>query len=369
MFDLSRITQLTTGTTRLFSAENVFGEKGKGGMAQVSDTPQPEVEKIGQHWKKSNPFARDLGQKWKVRPCINVLPSVETTLMQTEGPGRVTHIWITTNPKSYRDFILRMYWDGEDTPSVESPLGDFFCCGFSKPLNITSIPINVNPTGGMNSYFPMPFRKSAKITIENRGPELSPELFYAISVDAAPVADDEAYFHAKFRRTNPLTYMEDYLIIDGIKGKGHYVGTQLSWQQNSDGWWGEGEMKAFIDGDGEFPSYCTTGTEDYFGGAWCFNGNFSAPFLGYQDLMTLGMFGEKRQTNSVGNRHSMYRFHVTDPIRFQQDLKVVMQALSWRSEGRYLPVMDDLASVAYWYQAEPHAPFETLGKRDDLEVI
>ena len=369
MFDFSKITKITSGKTRLFSAENVYGKKGSGGMADITATPQQDVVDIGQIWGGPNSAARDLGQKWKVRPCITIAPESITTLLDTEGPGRITHIWFTVDQNRFRDLILRIYWDGEELPSVESPVGDFFCNGFSKALKITSIPINVNPTGGMNCYFPMPFRKSAKMTIENRRPEKIDGFFYAISVDEDEVAADEAYFHAMFRRTNPLKYMDDYLIIDGIKGKGHYVGTQICWQQNSGGWWGEGEFKAFIDGDTEYPSYCTTGTEDYFGGAWCFNDNYSAPFLGYQDMMTLGLFGEKRPTNDHGNRHSMYRFHIMDPIRFESDFKATIQAIGWRSEGRYLPLCDDIASVAYWYQLEPHAKFEALGSRDDLEVI
>ena len=377
MFSFSGITKLTKGQTRLFTAENVYGEKGRGGMAEVGTVPQPEVVKIGQVWGDGNP-ARDLGQKWKVRPCITLPAGSVTTIMDADGPGRITHIWITVDQKRYRDIILRMYWDGEDQPSVESPLGDFFCCGFSQALAITAIPINVNATGGLNCYFPMPFRKHAKITVENRAPEDHGGFFYAISMDADEVEADEAYFHAKFRRTNPLKYKDDYLVIDGIKGRGHYVGTQVCWQQNSSGWWGEGEFKAFIDGDTEFPSYCGTGTEDYFGGAWCYWNNFSAPFLGYQDMMVARAYGgeqdhdgnkEARNYNSVGNRHSMYRFHIMDPIRFQQDLRVYIQAIGWRSEGRYLPLCDDIASVAYWYQSEPHAKFEPLGSRDELEVI
>jgi len=369
MFNFSGITNLTEGKTRLFTAENVYGEKGKGGMAAVSDTPQPEVEKIGQVWEKSW-AAHELGQKWKVRPCITLPAKTTTTIMDTEGPGRITHIWMTVDPVRYRDIILRMYWDGEENPSVETPLGDFFCCGFAKPMHINAIPISVHASGGLNCYFPMPFRKHAKITVENRAPNEHKGFFYAISMDEDLVGPTEAYFHAKFRRTNPLPYMEDYLIIDGIEGKGHFVGTQMCWQQNTPGWWGEGEFKAFIDDDTEFPTYCGTGTEDYFGGAWGFCANYSGPFLGYQDMFNAGVYGQenKRDVTGLGNRHNMYRFHLLDPIRFQKNFKATMQALGWRSEGRYWPLMDDIASVAYWYQSEPHVKFEELGSRNDLEA-
>ncbi|MDD5675221.1 MAG: DUF2961 domain-containing protein, partial [Chitinivibrionales bacterium] len=221
-------------------------------------------------------------------------------------------------------------------------------------------PINVNPAGAFNCYFPMPFRKHAKITIQNRAPQDAPHFYYAISYALTNVENDDAYFHAQFRRVNPLKYKDDYVILDNVKGKGQYVGVYMAWQQNSSGWWGEGEFKAFIDGDRDFPTICGTGTEDYFGGAWCFGQNYSAPFLGYP----LGPCD-----GTPGRRHGLYRFHVLDPIRFQKGLKITMQAIGWRGEGRFLPLQDDIASVAYWYQAEPHAAFPTLGSRDDLEVV
>jgi len=368
MNSFSSITKLKKGQTRLITAENVYGEKGKGGMADVSATPQPEVEQIGQLWSVDpNGAARELGQKWKVRPCISLAPGSVTTIMDVDGPATITHIWITLESAYYRDIIIRAYWDGEETPSIEVPVGDFFGCPFNTRLKIAAIPINVNPSGGMNCYFPMPFRKHAKITVENRAPKQLNDFFYAISCELGDIADDELYFHAQFRRTNPLKYMDDYTIVDGIRGRGHYVGTQMGWQQNNKGWWGEGEIKAFIDGDDEFPTYCGTGTEDYFGGAWGFGDNYSAPYLGYQNLMKL----TKNDIDffSVGCRHALYRYHVMDPIRFESDLKVTMQAIGWRSEGRYLPLQDDICSVAYWYQTEPHNPFPALGSRNDLEVI
>jgi len=357
---LDGIARLSDEETRSITAENVFGRKGEGGKAEVSATPQQDVVKIGQRWDGPNGCARDLGQKWKVRPCITLPAGKATTIMDVDGPGTIRHIWMTVDSKYYRDLILRMFWDGEKTPSVETPIGDFFCNGWKTRVNILAIPINVNPSGGFNCYFPMPFRKHARITIENRSPADVSGFFYAINFSLGKAGRDQAYFHAQFRRTNPLPYKQDYVILDGVTGRGHYVGTYMAWQQNSSGWWGEGEFKAFIDGDTEFPTICGTGTEDYFGGAWGFGQNFSAPFLGYP----LGSCDGR-----PGNRHGLYRFHILDPIRFSKGIRVTMQALGWRSEGRYLPLQDDISSVAYWYQSEPHAEFPPLGDRDALEVI
>ncbi len=361
------ITALSEAETRSITAENVYGEKGRGGMAEVSETPPPEVVRLGQRWDGPNRCARDLGRTWKVRPCLTLPAQSTTTLMDVDGPGTIQHIWITVDPRRYRDLIVRMYWDGEQTPSVESPVGDLFCNSWKRRANILALPINVNPSGGFNCYFPMPFRRHARITVENRAPEDQGGFFYAINYALGQVGEREAYFHAQFRRTNPLPYKQDYTILDGAVGQGHYVGTFLAWQQNSDGWWGEGEFKAFIDGDGEFPTICGTGTEDYFGGAWGFGANYSAPFLGYQDVTIEDQAG--RAMGRHGNRHIMYRFHILDPIRFRRDLRVTIQAIGWRSEGRYLPLQDDLASVAYWYQSEPHAPFPVLPDRDALEIV
>lgn len=361
------ITHLSDSRTRSVTAENVYGEKGRGGMADVSDEPQSEVEKIGQRWDGSHYPSRELGRGWKVRPCITLPGESTTTVMDVDGPGTIQHIWITVDPRRHRDLILRFYWDGEKEPSVEVPVGDFFCNAWNRATDISSLPINVNPTGGLNCYFPMPFRKHAAVTVENRAPDDHPGFFYTIDYSLSQVAEEEAYFHARFRRTNPLPYGTDYTIVDGIKGAGHYVGTFMAWQQNSDGWWGEGEFKAFIDGDDEFPTICGTGTEDYFGGAWGFGGNYSAPFLGYRDVTSLEQ--PQRSMGRNGNRHIMYRFHILDPIRFRHDLRVTMQAIGWRSEGRFLPLQDDIASVAYWYQTEPHAAFPALPNRDALEVV
>ena len=358
---LGNLMKLSNAQTRSISPENVYGEKGRGGMADV--TPQEEVTRIGQKWTP-NRSVRELGHKWKVRPCINLPLESTTTIMDVEGPGIIQHIWITVTEKVYRDLIVRFYWDGEETPSVEVPLGDFFCNSWRQRVNVNAMPICVNPSGGFNCYFPMPFRKSARVTVENRSPYDVNEFFYTINYALTEVADDDAYFHAQFRRVNPVAYKDDYVILDNVKGKGHYVGTFLAWQQNSAAWWGEGEFKVFLDGDKEYPTICGTGTEDYFGGAWCFGENYSTPFLGYPMGQSAASWEAK-----PGTRHLLYRFHVLDPIRFHQDIKVTVQALGWRSDFRYMPLQDDISSVAYWYQAEPHAPFPKLPDRNFLEVV
>jgi hypothetical protein len=355
---LGNIAHLSRAKTRSISAENFTGEKGRAGMA---------TEGTGAV------AARELGQGWKVSPSINIQPRETVTLAEIEGPGAIQHIWNTVHPQWWRRLVIRMYWDGEETPSVETPLGDFFCNGWCQRCNIGSLPIAVNPAGGFNSYWPMPFRKSARITLENLGDDVINGYYYQITYALTDVPDDAAYFHAQWRRNNPLPYQEVHTLLDGIQGQGHFVGTYLAWGLNNNGWWGEGEIKFFLDGDDEFPTICGTGTEDYFGGAWNFEhpkgeyGVFSTPFLGVPQVIRPDGLYQAQQ------RFGMYRWHIMDPIRFEEDLRVTIQALGWRShmEGqrRYLPLQDDISSVGYWYQAEPHAPFPVLPDRNYLEVI
>ena len=358
---LGNIMKLSSAVSRSITAENVYGEKGKGGMSQWNEC-QEEVKRIGQDWMEFN-AARELGQKWKCRPCIPLNPFKTSTIMDVEGPGIIQHFWCTLDSKFYRDVILRMYWDNETEPSIETPIGDFFCNPYPIRTNILSMPINVNPKGGFNCFFPMPFRKHARITVENISPNDLPHFFYAINYSLTEVENDDAYFHAQFRRTNPLPYGQDYVIIDGVKGKGQYAGVTMAWQQNNSNWWGEGEIKIFLDGDGEFPTICGTGTEDYFGGAWGFDNTFSAPFMGFP------YSSDPRGSAKAGSRHSLYRFHIMDPVRFEKDLRVTIQAIGWRSEGRYLPLQDDISSVVYFYQSEPHNTFPKLPDRNGLEII
>lgn len=351
---LGNLSQLSHEQSRSISAENFTGAKGEGGKA---------LEGL------SKDCARELGQGWKISPAISIEGESQVTLADIEDSGEIRHIWITCHPKFWRSLILRMYWDGEDEPSVECPLGDFFCCGWCERTIVNSLPISVMSAGGMNSYFPMPFRSGARITIENTNPEKVPSFFYQIDYVLTEVPGNAAYFHAQWRRSNPVPYQEVHTILDGVEGWGHYVGTYCAWQANSNGWWGEGEVKFYLDGDKEFPTICGTGTEDYFGGAWSFEGEnnqygtYSAPYLGFHQVILPDGFSK------LNTRFGMYRFHVMDPIRFEKDLKVTIQALGWRSEGRYLPLQDDIATVAYWYQTEPHAAFPTFPSRNDCEVI
>ncbi len=353
---LHNVWRLSDAKTRSISAENFTGEKGKAGMAKDGTGARA---------------SRDLGQGWKVSPSIVVPANKTVTLAEIKGPGAIQHFWNTVHPDWWRRLVLRIYWDGEETPSIETPLGDFFCSGWCKRCNVTSHPIAVNPAGGFNSYWEMPFRKSARITLENLWDEECKGYYYQIDYALSDVPGDAAYLHAQWRRSNPLPYKEVHTLLDGVKGKGQYVGTYIAWGVNNTGWWGEGEIKFFLDGDGEFPTICGTGTEDYFGGAWDFEQPqgvycvFSAPFSGLPQVISAGAEGIYQSQQRFG----MYRWHVPDPIRFDNDLRVTIQALGWRSGGRYLPLQDDIASTAYWYQTEPHAPFPALPDRDGLEVI
>ena len=267
---------------------------------------------------------------------------------------------------TWRFSLLRFYWDDEETPSIECPVGDFFACGWGKFAQLTSLPVCVNPGSAFNCYWEMPFRRKCRITMENIADD-EMVLYYQINYTLTDVPEDAAYLHAQFRRSNPLPYKEVHTLVDGIQGKGHYVGTAMAWGVNNTGWWGEGEIKFFLDGDTD-PTICGTGTEDYFCGSYNFDTGgqytaFTTPYAGLHQVIRPDGTYQSQQ------RFGMYRWHITDPVRFEQDLKVTIQALGWRSKGRYLPLQDDIASVAFWYQTEPHAPFPALPDKDTLEVI
>jgi len=348
---LGNLSLLSNAQTRSISAENMTGEKGKGGMATEGTGAEA---------------ARNLGQGWKISPCRRMDAHELFEFVNIDGPGAIQQMWFTPTG-NWRFAILRIYWDNEETPSVECPLGDFFGMGWSVYAPLVSLPVCVCPANGFNCYWEMPFRKHCRMTIENIADE---ELyfFYQVNYTLTDIPENAAYFHAQFRRTNPLPYKEVYTIVDGIQGRGQYVGTYMAWGVNNNGWWGEGEIKFYMDGD-EWPTICGTGTEDYFCGSYNFDVNgqyteFTTPYAGlHQVIRPDGSYKSQE-------RFGMYRWHVMDPVRFKNDLRITMQALGWRHKwDRYLPLQDDIASVAFWYQTEPHAPFPALPDRDDLEVI
>jgi hypothetical protein len=354
--NLGNLCRLSKAKTRSISPENFTGEKGKGGLA---------VEGTGKN------AGRELGQTWKISPSVKIQSGETFVLADIKGPGAIQQIWMTPTGK-WRYSILRIYWDGETEPSVEAPVGDFFACGWGKYAQINSLAVCVNPGSAFNCYWVMPFRKSCKITFENI--DVDPmTLYYQVNYTLTDVPEDAAYFHAQFRRANPLAYKNVYTVVEGIKGWGQYVGTYMAWGVNNNGWWGEGEIKFYIDGDKDFPTICGTGTEDYFCGSYDFDTvrpdgtvqytEHSTPYSGLAQVIRGDGHYEVQQ------RFGLYRWHIMDPVRFEKDLKITIQALGWRSGGRYLPLQDDISSVAFWYQQEPHAAFPRLPEKDKLEII
>jgi len=349
MYGLDALSRLDDYESRSISAENRTGARGAGGQAM----PGP------------NSAAHELGQGWKASPYVDIAPGETFELASIDGPGAIKHIWCTGRRIS-RDLILRAYWDNQAQPSVECPLGDFFGAGWGPFAQISSTPVAVNPNNGLNCYWQMPFRRSARLTLENRGMRAF-TCFYQVDYALTNVDENAAYFYAQFRRANPLPYKSVYTILEAT-GDGQYVGTYLAVGVTNTGWWGEGEIKFYIDGDRAFPTICGTGTEDYFGGAYNWDVDaqyttYTTPYLGmHQVLKPDGLYRSQM-------RFGMYRWHIPDPIRFRTDLSVTLQALGWRSEGRYLPLQCDIASVAYWYQRLPAAAFPELPDHDYLEVI
>ena len=353
--NMGNLCRLSHAQSRSISPENFTGEKGKGGMSE--DGPALRA-------------ARDLGQGWKVSPFVVIKPKETFVLAEVQGSGAIQQIWLTP-AGNWRFAIIRFYWDGEKEPSVEAPAGDFFACGWGRYAQISSLAVCVNPGSALNCYWQMPFRKSFKVTLENIADD-DFRLYYQINYALTDVPEEAAYFHAQFRRVNPLPYKSVYTILDGVKGWGHYVGTYMAWGVNNNGWWGEGEIKFYLDGDDKFPTICGTGTEDYFCGSYNFDSKgpdgkshyteFSTPYSGLAQVIRPDGLYDSQQ------RFGLYRWHIWDPIRFEKDLRVTIQALGWRSGGRYLPLQDDISSVAFWYQQEPHAAFPILPSKDTLEI-
>lgn len=353
------LSRLSGAQSRSISPENPTGAKGHAARA---------AEGV------ASAAARDLGQGWKVNPYLNVAARSVVELADISGPGVVRHIWLTPAGVAWRMLVLRVYWDDQPQPSVECPLGDFFASGWggfswSGHAQVSSIPVCVNPGSALNSFWEMPFRGRCRITLENLSADEA-RIYYQVNYELCEVPDDAAYFHAQFRRSNPLPYKSDHVILDMAAGVGHYVGTYVAWGSNSNGWWGEGEVKFYLDGDDAWPTIASTGTEDYFLGSYNFWVNdayraFTTPYSGLPQVI----IPDGSDVNFTQSRFGMYRWHLTDPVRFSSALRVTLQALGWRSEGRYLPLQDDISSVAFWYQTLPTGSFPALPDADGLEII
>lgn len=342
--NLGDLYRVSKAQSRSISPENFTGEKGKAGMAEQG---------TGKH------ASRDLGRGWKVSPSVVIRSKTTFTLAEIKGPGCIQQIWMTPTG-NWRHSILRFYWDGETDPSVECPVGDFFACGWGRYCQISSLAVCVNPGSAFSCYWPMPFHKSARITMENTD-EKDMVLYYQINYALTDVPRDAGCFHAQFRSETPMKEKGLYTILDGVEGQGQYVGTYLAWEVHNPGWWGEGEIKFYLDGDHDFPTICGTGTEDYFCGSYNFENRetkkyqtFSTPYSGLAQVLPPDEIYE------AGQKFGLYRWHIQDPVRFAKDLKVTIQGLGWQAGNKYLPLQDNVASVAYWYQKEPHRKFPKL---------
>lgn len=352
---LDKIYRQQPGVTRCINAENPHGEKGGACTA-----------------------ASLLGPSRKGSPCIACLHAGETvSLGHVKGAGVIRHIWMTVcdaTPASrfvLRNLILRMYWDGEEEPSVECPIGDFFLNGFARGYAVQSAAIAVNPKRGMNCYLPMPFGSGFRMTLESRHPDDIYGFFYQIDYQLLDELENDALrFHAQWRRQMLTEKAQDYVLLDGVKGRGHYVGTFLALSTLQRYWWGEGEVKFYIDGDENYPTVCSTGTEDYFGGAWSFGSfeveqgpvqekTYCTPFLGYPFYGRDDTFRNDFFTSECPPMRALYRWHLPDPVCFDQNLRVTLQQIGVSERGLF-ERQDDVSSVAYWYQTEPHQLFPGL---------
>lgn len=369
--DVDNLFLTSEALSRSISQENITGEKGGGSRTELEEG-------------SAGDRARPLGKGWKVNPFY-LMEAGETLVMaEIEGSGIINHIWMTLGGgATYRDCIFRIYWDDEQEPSVEVPVGDFFAAGWGRDRAafIDSAVIAVLPMSGFNSFWQMPFRQKMRMTMENRG-EKRVVLYYQVDYSLTEVPDNAAYFHAQYRQLRPVPAGEVYTIVDGIKGKGQYVGTYLARAAFDPGWWGEGEVKFYLDGDSEYPTINGTGEEDYFLGSYGYKrqrlapptdsqqellDSFTSLYAGFHVIPDPETGRKFPDQDDPERRYGQYRWHIKDPVRFNEDLRVTIQSMGI-GEGRYWWREDNLSSVAYWYQMEPHAPFPKLPSPMELAI-
>ena len=359
---LKHLYDLPNLESRSVSAENPTGGKAAGGGA---------TEGFGKD------AARNLGRGWKISPAREIKAGQTMSIADLAGEGVIRHMWMTPafkppSSSTWRSLILRVYWDNEKSPSVEVPVGDFFAMGLGEFAQINSAVVAVNPGAGFNSYWEMPFRKHARITVENRSAD-DALLFYQVDYTKERVPPNVAYLHAQFHNELRTEGDRPYVILRRIKGSGQYVGTYMTYGVRHPGWWGEGEIKFYIDGDRDLATIVGTGTEDYFGGAWDF-----APVKTHEYQTFTGLYSGLPQIirpEDSGNpiRFGLYRWHIPDPIRFKSDIRVTIQMLGWKNSDyskprEYDPLHEHVSSVAFWYQTEPHQPFPLLPSDAELNV-
>jgi len=284
------------------------------------------------------------------RDSLTIEPGKTVELAAIRGPAAIHHIWTTIAAEPFygRKIVLRVYWDGEETPSVEAPVGDFFGVGHGLNRNLSSLPIANSSEGrARNCYWLMPFRWSCRVTATNEGTAPVDAFYYYVDYRELPdLKPDAPYFHAQYRQENPCEAGRNYLLLDAV-GSGHFVGSNLSILQKAMGWWGEGDDMIYVDGETE-PSLHGTGSEDYFSDAW-----------GMREGANL-FYGCPLQEEDfqAGSKATVYRFHIPDPVVFKKSIRVTIE------HGHANDRADDYSSVAYWYQTEPHVPFPTLPPAD-----
>jgi D-arabinan exo alpha-(1,3)/(1,5)-arabinofuranosidase (non-reducing end) len=294
-----------------------------------------------------------------------IQPGQTVTLADIEGPAVIDHIWLTfaearpswleaNGAAAPDEIVLRMYWDGSSVPAVEAPLGDFFAAGFGLRQEVRSVPIQVEGGDAYNSFWQMPFRRHARVTVTNQGAKRVRSFYYQVDytkVDSLPAGT--AYFNAEYRRSFPEEAGRDYVLLD-TRGEGQYVGTVMSVQSRSPYWFGEGDARIYVDGD-TLPTIQGTGTEDYFLSAWGLD-RHTWPYFGCTYLSA--------DPSDLGMRATMYRWHIVDPIRFEKSLRFTFEHTGWMSADEtqtgkvdgHVPREDDIATVAFWYQVGPTQP-------------
>ena len=315
-----------------------------------------------------------LGGGHKGCPCVQwVKPGQMVSLLDVQGQGTVRHIWLTfppNHPELYRDLVIRMYWDGQEVPSVEAPVGDFFGVAHGRYRPFSSELVTVQCSNGLNCWIPMPFVKSARVTVTNDSDITIPALFYQVDFTLGDTHPD-----AQVRRANPCPFHEDYTILDGVVGKGRYLGTGLGVRNVClpEQWWGEGEVKMYFNGE-ETPTICGTGAEDYVGCAW----GLSECVTPYQGCTICD------HENRI---YSFYRWHIADPIYFDTSIKVTIMQMGYgdKEEARkalgdhfrcypaagagddqcYYDRSDDYCSTVFWYQTLPTNPFPSFPSKEE----